>query len=220
LSPHSPPRRIPSCILFPNGLISPGRFLTASRLSCRSFAGSGFPSGGFPSGGFLSSRLLSDCLLTSRGLLHGVLTYSFLPGRFQFFCSLARCLLMGKLLAFDLCLSCLLTGRLLSCCKQPFGFQARRLGSRRGLLPGLRRLVWRRRLGDRRLHWLIDALLGRHAGISRFRCYAFRCDGFRSPFACPLGVGRRWLGGRLRYDELWRFGLLQSDYGRDRLRWA
>ena len=305
MSPHRPPRRIPSCILFPNGLISPRRFLTASRLSCRSFAGGGFPGGGFPSGGFtsggftgggftggrftggsfpggrfpggsftgggftsgsftgggftgggftgggftsggftgggfagggfLSSRLLSDCLLTSRGLLHGVLTYSFLPGRFQFFCSLARCLLMGKLLAFDLCLSCLLTGnrllrsvltfslltgRLLSCCKQPLGFQARRLGSRRGLLPGLRRLILRRRLGDRRLHWLIDALLGRHAGISGFRCYAFRCDGFRSPFACPLGVGRRWLGGRLRYDELWRFGLLQSDYGRDRLRWA
>ena len=178
---------------------------------------------------------MSGCLLTSRGLLHGVLTYSFLPGRFQLFCSLARCLLIGKLLAFDLCLGCLLmgnrllrsvltfsllTGRLLLCSKQPLGFQTRRLGSRRGLLPGRRRLILRRRLGDRLLHWLIDALLGSHAGIFGFRCNGFRCDGFRSPFACPLGVGRRWLGGRLRYDELWRFGLLQSDYGRERLRWA
>jgi len=83
---------------------------------------------------------LSDCLLTSRCLLHGFLTYSFLPGRFQLFCSLVRCLLMGKLLAFDLCLGCLLTGnrllrsvltfslltgRLLLCSKQPLGFQTR-----------------------------------------------------------------------------------------------
>ena len=83
---------------------------------------------------------MSGCLLTSRGLLHGILPFSFLPGRFQLFCSLARCLLIGKLLAFDLCLGCLLMGnrllrsvltfslltvRLLLCSKQPLGFQTR-----------------------------------------------------------------------------------------------
>jgi hypothetical protein len=130
--------------------ISPRRFLTASRLSCRSSTGSGFSGQqlhgrrlhgrlGFTGSGFpwavqfpgqrlpwrrfpgrrLSGRRLHGqrlheqlppgrlLLLTSRGSLHcGILPFSFLPGRFQLSAAWRACLLIGKLLAFDLCLGC------------------------------------------------------------------------------------------------------------------